>query len=178
MTDMVKHELWKEVEGFSGYYVSNIGRIKSFQLSKDGKILKTPVDKRGYKQVNLTRNGEHHHLKVHRLVAIAFIDNPDNKPFVNHMDEDKTNNSVGNLDWVTPIENVQWGTAIQRQINTQRKTSKFRKPILAVDEQGKQFLFSSIRECAREIPISYASIHKVLQGNYASSRGYTFKEMI
>lgn len=107
-------EYWKEFE--KGYEVSNLGNVRSIdrivQTSKQplklkGKMLKPAIDKKGYKRVAIMVDGKLTTLKVHRIVAKAFIDNVDNKPQVNHIDCVKTNNEVGNLEWVNNSENVQ-----------------------------------------------------------------------
>lgn len=97
--------LWKDVIGFEGlYYISEYGDIRSSYKSK--KILKPKKDKDGYSGVALFKSGKHHHLRVHRLVAQAFLENPDNLPVVNHKDLDVRNNHYSNLEWCTPTHNT------------------------------------------------------------------------
>lgn len=98
-------EEWKDIEGYDGdYKISNLGRAFSLKRSKPFQ-LKNMVDSHGYLQVELFKNGERKHFRVHRLVAIHFIPNPENLEFVNHIDHDKTNNSIENLEWCTALEN-------------------------------------------------------------------------
>lgn len=98
-------EIFKDVVGFEGLYVvSNEGNI--FGL-KRGKVLKATPNKYGYLQLELNKDNKPHYFKVARLVAIAFIPNPDNKENVNHIDGNKVNNNVKNLEWVTAQENTQ-----------------------------------------------------------------------
>ena len=97
-------EIWKDIQGYEGLYqVSNLGRVKS--LYKGGTILKGSVNNRGYHIVMLYKGGKYKHFLIHRLVAQAFISNPQKLPQVNHKDEDKSNNSVSNLEWCTNIYN-------------------------------------------------------------------------
>lgn len=97
-------EIWKETE-ISGYFISNLGRLKG----RSGKIIKTYLNADGYRVICLKpegRNGKAKSVRIHRLIAEAFIPNPDNKPFINHKDGNKQNNSIENLEWCTNQENV------------------------------------------------------------------------
>lgn len=99
-------ETWEPIKGYEGFYaISSKGRVKSFHNNKDGKILKLSITKFGYNRLELNLRGNAKKYPVHRLVAIAFIDNPDNKREVNHIDGNKLNNCVKNLEWVSPSEN-------------------------------------------------------------------------
>lgn len=99
---------WKEIEGFEGRFsISDCGIIKN-ELT--GKELKTTVTRKGYHQVSTKpfgRNGKTKVFKIHREVALAFLPNPDGKPTVNHIDGDKDNNHISNLEWATVKENIQ-----------------------------------------------------------------------
>lgn len=98
-------EIWKNIDGYNGeYQVSNYGNIKSYKYSEP-RILRFNYDKQNYKLVHLCKNGKRVCEKVHRLVALAFIPNIDNKPYVNHIDGNKGNNFYENLEWCTPSEN-------------------------------------------------------------------------
>ncbi len=118
-------EIWKPVKGFENYEVSNLGQVKSlnYNRTKEAKILKPWVDKYGYLRVNLSKNGKGYAKKVHRLVASAFIPNIGDNPQVNHIDGDKTNNKVDNLEWVTCKENIQhaWNTGLSRMTKKHKK---------------------------------------------------------
>lgn len=97
---MIK-EVWKKIEGYENYEVSSCGNIR-----KNGKtIIKPEVHHKGYLRVDLFRDRNRKHMKVHRLVAEAFIPNPENKPQINHKDFNKQNNCIDNLEWVTNSEN-------------------------------------------------------------------------
>ena len=101
---MIK-ERWRNVKGFKGYKISNHGRVKSYKRINSGKILEGTISK-GYLKVSLRKNNKGHIFLVHRLVALHFVPNHENKPQVNHIDGDKENNHVSNLEWCTPQENV------------------------------------------------------------------------
>lgn len=95
-------ETWLPIEGYNNYSVSNLGNVKN---NKTNKLMKSTV-KGGYSTINLiNNNGDRNSFKVHRLVALAFIPNPENKSDVNHIDRNKTNNCVTNLNWMTKTEN-------------------------------------------------------------------------
>jgi hypothetical protein len=98
-------EEWKWIKNFKGLYkISNKGRVKSYHKSKDGKILSSK-NVSSYECITLCKNGKRFYRKIHRLVGKHFIDNPKNKPEINHIDCNKHNNKVTNLEWVTSREN-------------------------------------------------------------------------
>lgn len=111
MNYTIDEEVWKAVCGYEGIYeVSSFGRVKT---CKTGMIRKQNAVK-GYYLVGLSKNGVKKRISVHRLVATAFIANPEGKREVNHLDEIKTNNHISNLSWATPKENSNWGTRNER----------------------------------------------------------------
>ena len=116
-------EIWRPIEGYEGLYeVSNLGRVRSldrfyYRLHK-GKVLSPTKDRYGYLTVTLNCNGKSKTIKIHRLVAQAFLPNPDNLPQVNHKDEVKSNNCVDNLEWCSAKYNVNFGTRQERYRNT------------------------------------------------------------
>lgn len=108
-------EIWKDIKGYEGLYqVSNLGNVKSLERyvnhfsgtrKVQEKILKPVIDNTGYYVVSLWKNNKHSRAHIHRLVAESFIINNDNKPYINHIDGNKLNNNIGNLEWCTPKEN-------------------------------------------------------------------------
>lgn len=110
-------EIWKDIFEFIGYQVSNFGRIRSL---KTYKILKQYNRGNGYMFVRLFHHGKHFNLYVHRLVAKAFIPNPNKLPCVNHKDENRSNNEVNNLELCDRKYNINYGTAIQRMLKSRR----------------------------------------------------------
>ena len=143
-------EIWKTIEECSDYQVSNLGRVKSFKYDKEnGKIMNPYRTTKGYLQIDLQLDGRKRqnrmHVAVHRLVAKAFIPNPDNLPQVNHKDENKENNHVDNLEWCTNEYNECYGT------KSKRVAQKIRKKIYSVDESGKIEHFDGVRLAEREM---------------------------
>ena len=110
-------EIWKDIEGYEGRYkVSNKGRVYDNKLDKF-----IGYESLGYMCVALCKDKKQKKCRVHRLVAQAFIPNPDNLPGINHKDENKTNNCVENLEWCTVKYNTNYGTSIQRQKETKKR---------------------------------------------------------
>ena len=150
-------EIWKDVVGYEGLYeVSNLGRVR-----RDGKILKPTKIKNGYLYVGLHKNGIQKTVRVHRLVASAFIPNPQNLPCVNHKDEDKTNNAVDNLEWCTSQYNANYGT------RNERVAEKLSKPILQYDLNGNFIReWPSASKVEEETGISNGNISMCCLGRY------------
>jgi hypothetical protein len=106
---MIK-EVWKDISGYEGLYqISNLGNIKSFQIYKAGKLLSPHKDKDGYLNIGIRDYNSHRKFyRIHRLVAEAFIPNPDNLPGINHKDCNTSNNQIDNLEWCTVEYNNQY----------------------------------------------------------------------
>ena len=182
-------EIWKDITGYEGQYqVSSEGRVKSLArkfIDKSGReqnikerILKLSNDKDGYKVISLSDGyGRKKHFRVHRLVADAYILNLDNKPQVNHIDEDKSNNRVNNLEWVTPEENNNHGT---HNVRISKSLSKIRcKPVaqLTVNDELVK-VWESAHEAAREEGFVSSSISKVALGKQKTHHGYIWKYIV
>lgn len=161
-------EVWKDIEGYEGLYqISNLGRVKRVTT---GRILKGGKDKDGYLMVKLYKNNIRSNKKIHRLVAEAFIPNPENKPQVNHADENKTNNSLDNLEWMTAKENINHGT------HNERVSKTMSIPIIATNlKTGESQEFYGASECARQLGLYQQHISAVLKGILKQTKGFTFK---
>lgn len=161
-------EVWKDIKGYEGLYqVSSFGRVKRFTT---GRILKGGKDTQGYLMVLLCKNNTKSNKSLHRLVAQTFIPNPENKPQVNHMDENKTNNRVDILEWMTAKENNNHGK------HNKRVSKSNSIPIIATNlKTGELQEFYGSRECARQLCLHNQSISAVLKGRLKQTKGYTFK---
>lgn len=164
-------EVWKDIEVYEGIYqVSNLGRVKRVTT---GRILKSSKNRGGYLYVNLCKNGKYKTHKIHRLVSQAFIPNPENKPEINHIDEDKSNNVISNIEWSTRKENNNHGTRNER---TSKKQSI---PIIATNlKTGESKEFYGTSECARQLGLNQSSITSVLKGRNKQTGGYIFEYAI
>ena len=161
-------EQWKAVVGFEGLYeVSDLGRVKSLGNNKTRKekILKQQKHRGGYLFVILYKDGKAKHSKVHRLVAKAFIPNPNNLETVNHRDEVKTNNAASNLEWMTQGDNVIYSRARQVQM---------------LDKQTGELLatFPSTHEAGRVTGIKQSSISECCRGKLKSAGGYKWRYLL
>lgn len=158
-------EHWKEIAGFEGIYeVSDQGRVKSLgnDKSRKEKILKPGKKRDGYLHVGLCKYGHRKYLLVHRLVADAFIQNPNNLDTVNHKDEDKTNNAASNLEWMTRADNKRYSA---------------NKAVQMIDKQTGELLatFPSTNEADRVTGINQGSISQCCNGKQKSAGGYIWK---
>jgi hypothetical protein len=190
---MSNKEIWKDVAGFEGHYmVSSIGNVKSVDKKvkggksglklKKGKILKQITTYRGYKRVSMSRDGKSKHFFVHRLMAIAFLENPENKPYINHKDGKKINNVIDNIEWCTPQENsihlyhvLKYSLppeSRERSNEYQRKRMvALGKPIKCIEDNA---LYISVQQAADTYGITRRGIRWLIQNNKTSKSGKTF----
>ena len=170
-------EIWRDIEGFEGkYQVSNQGRVRSMWRTNQykshigiPKILKPSEHRQGYLFVYLTNGRKRTKHYVHRLVAEAFIPNPDNLPQVNHKSEVKTENFVENLEWCDGKYNSNYGTRVQRW------KPQVEKPIIQTTIDGKFVRrFMSAKEAERECGYNSGYISSVCHGRRLSAYGYKF----
>ena len=171
-------EEWKDIDGYVGLYqISNKGRVKSLhRLDRLGrpvqeKILKHGYNKDGYWQVMLSKNGKYKTFRVHRLVAKAFISNPDNLPEVNHIDENKENNNVENLEWCTREYNNNYGNrnkkdSEKKKINYLGTNNPRARKVKCVTT-GE--VFNTMKEACEKYNISNQNISKCCRGRLKSA---------
>ena len=165
-------EIWQQIDGYPDYQISNLGRVKSFKWGKE-KILNPFTNSHGYKNIRLSLNGVSKVSKVHRLVALAFIPNPENHRIINHIDGDKCNNNVANLQWTTPSENTQHafdtGLHTGKGKNHYRhnpKIFKFFNPKLGVFEECTQ------HDLVKKYNVNKDNLPGLIRGIYKSCNGW------
>ena len=168
-------EEWKPVVGYEGLYeVSNLGRVKSLgnEYSRKEKILKQRKDKYGYLIINIYKEGKIKTCKVHRLVANAFLENPNNYPCVNHIDENPLNNQVDNLEWCTHQYNSNYGTCIQRRAEKLTNRQDQSKQVYQYTKDGTLVaILKSTRECERN-GFNQGAVSKCCLCKLKSHKGY------
>lgn len=166
-------EIWKDIKGFEGrYMVSNLGRVKSIKYRHHNKIeILKQENNNNYKRVCLfTKDGKRKHFKVHKLVAMTFIPNPNNYNEINHKDENPHNNCVINLEWCNRSYNINYG-------NRNKKVAiKNNKSILQFDKDNnfiKQY--DSITEVENKFNFNRSNIIACLKNRILSAYGYKWK---
>lgn len=164
-------EEWRTVKVSPTYEVSNLGNVRSTNFNNSGKtkLMSQYISNHGYKQVGIMIDGDQKICSVHRLVAAAFIPNPKNLPYVNHIDGNKCNNNVSNLEWITNQDNQLHGFY---QLGHHGLT----KPILCV-ETG--VVYESAQQAGRELHICPRNISQAAQINHRikSAGGYHWKRL-
>ena len=165
-------EEWRDVVGYEGLYkISNLGRVMSLykgtKLRKKVAILKPNIRENGYESVSLYMNKKKRGYLVHRLVAMAFIPNPDNLPAVNHKDECKTNNTPENLEWCTVRYNNCYGTARIRHALTNGR------PVIQMNGYRMEIARYKTLSIAEEL-LGLCSISEAIKGNHKCG-GYLWK---
>lgn len=159
-------EEWRDVVGFDGLYqISNFGKVKR----KNKKHTLKPTKKDGYDTVTLCVNGKRRYLSVHRLVAQAFIPNPENKPCIDHKDGNRDNNNADNLRWCTVKENNSYPIVLQRKSGVNSPCSI---PIVCVEL--KRIFFGSV-EAAKILSLSQSHITEAAKGKQKTAGGYHWR---
>lgn len=168
-------EEWKNIVGYEGLYeVSNLGNIISLENKsnhKKVKYLKCSKTKSGYLRAYLYKNKKRKCYMLHRLVALAFIPNPHNLPQINHIDGNKKNNKVENLEWCTQRDNNIH--AIVNGLNsTQKAVEKNEKPIILMNNNTR---YRSMMDACRDLKLNVANVSRVCNGKLKHTKGYVFK---
>ena len=171
------YEIFMPIKDYEDTYaVSNLGRVKNI---KTGRILKQFKDKDDYMLVTLYKDGKRKTHKVHRLVLSNFKANPDNKPCVNHLDENPSNNNLNNLSWCTYKENNNYGKHNERMASTHKAngiydkiSDKYSIPVYCITNNT---VYKSAREASKQLNLHSGSITKCCKGKRKSTGGYQFK---
>lgn len=167
-------EIWRDIEGYENLYqISNLGRVKSLgnDKTRKEKILKVCRHTFGYLLVGLFKDGNQKSYYIHRLVACAFLPNPDNLSEINHKDEDKTNNRVENLEWCNRKYNMNYGTRTERQLEN-TNNPKRRKQVICI-ETGK--IYPSTMQVERELGFNKSGISHACRGNQKTAYGFHWR---
>lgn len=169
-------EEWKVIEGFKRHKISSYGNVEGVKG-----MMKSRINDRGYNMIGIRdHEGRQKMFLIHRLVAIHFINNPDNKKYVNHKDGNKQNNNVSNLEWCTQSENqihayktgLQVFTEEQRQ-RLKNEAIKKRKPIRVINKKlGIDDVYKSIAEAAENVDCNEKTLRNVLKKRNKSRLGY------
>lgn len=189
-------ETWKPVVGYEGLYeVSDLGRVRSldreitterggrpFRYKMKGQIVIPHERRHGYLAVCLygkeSKNGRFSQKSVHRMVAEAFLPNPNGYSEVNHLDENKQNNVLSNLEWCNHKENCHHGTAIERRAAKFRNGPKS-KAVDQLDMNGNYIrTFPSMAEAKRQYGFAQSNIHNAIHGKYSQAYGYKWRYAI
>lgn len=172
-------EEWRDIKDYEGLYqVSNLGEIKN---KKTNRILKPEINRDGYLVLNLYKDKKHKLRPVHRLVAEAFILNIENKPQVNHIDGDKTNNKVENLEWITAKDNIlhSYGKLNRKGISINKKKMGEHPQARKVNQYDLEGNFikcwSCIKEATQALKIPEGMICGCCRGKYKTVKGYIWE---
>lgn len=160
-------EIWLPIEDYPNYEVSSEGRVRNI---KAGKILKQQINHNGYNCLTLRKDKVQYNARVHRLVADAFYDGDHRDLDVNHIDGNKTNNFIGNLEWCTRKENVQH--AFHKGL---RVSNDFGKGRIKIRDISTGRVYDSINECARVLGFDKWYIRECLSGHRDSYLGHSFE---
>lgn len=159
-------EIWKDIKGYEGkYQVSNWGNVRSLNYNKTGqpRVMAGNINRNGYKSQMLRKGNRRKLISIHRLVAQAFIPNPNNYPCVNHKNEIKTDNRVENLEWCTYEYNTNYGGCIQKL-----KTNHSNRIKVKIDGSP----FPSLKEAERHLGMYRGDLGKLIKRGKTTYKGH------
>lgn len=168
-------EIWRDIPGYAGKYLaSSFGRIKALpnRSRNKSRILKLSLKKSGYLNVSLCKDGVVKTWRVHRLIAMAFLPNPENKPQINHKDGNKQNNRVDNLEWATSSENI---SHAYKRLGRKSSGGVARKVVRCVETNTK---YRSTREAERRTGISHTTIVSCCRRHGHTAGGFHWEYVI
>jgi len=187
-------EVWKRIDGLKYHEVSNTGKVRStgnIVKTKNGVLkkmmpreLKGTDNGLGYIRVSIKENGKKYpESYVHRIVALAFVDNPEGKPCINHIDNDPKNNAADNLEWVTKLENTRWMMAQGRHKRTEtwlrrlhNSQKKHYKPVIATNHAtGEELHFESVNS-VKKAGFCPSEVSCCINGKKKAHKGYTWRK--
>ncbi len=180
--------IWKDVIGYEGLYrICNNGEVKSLDrsihnpihgsINIKGRTLKPRVDSYGYYSLGICKDGRPLKIRLHRLIALNFIPNPEGKSFINHKNGNKLDNRIENLEWVTPAENNthSYRTGLRKASLGKRYTGQYNS-IICTDLEGNELaIFKSCQIAARLMKTDRGNINMVLRGEKESYNGFKYK---
>lgn len=170
----MENEIWKHVPGYKDYQVSNLGNVRSFKLGKNGAILKPRKvsERKPYCFLNLLNdNGKYQLVRVHRLVATAFVPKSEGMNIVNHLDANKLNNRADNLEWTNQSGNVNHAYKNGLIKNPSRKSKK----VMKIKDEKTLETYPSIAEASRKNKINVSSITRACTGIQKTAGGFIWK---
>lgn len=173
----MQEEIWKDIPQYEGLYMaSNLGRIKSLPKNHHSTlILKNKKTKDGYYETSLSKNGKAKFIRTHRLIAFTFIPNIENKPQINHIDGNKLNNNVNNLEWCTVQENKEHAIRTGLQ-NFNGKNNPKAKSVLQYDLKGNFIKrYDTLREAMKETNVLESKISLVCNKHRKNAGGFIWK---
>ena len=176
--------MWKDIKGYEGLYqINSKGQIKHLPYQRKNiltngtslmkeRIIRPFTENHGYQLARLYKNSKATPYLVHRLVAEAFIPNPDNLPEVNHKDENKLNNNADNLEWCSHKYNINYGSSIKKRVQTQTNRKDLSKPVICVETET---IYPSIKEATRQTGINNVMIGQCCLGKQKTAGSYHWK---
>ena len=170
----MEKEIWKPLTVNNVYQISNLGNIKSLSRKHqlNDKLLKP--NKQEYLSVSISKDGKSKRFKIHRLIAIEFIPNPENKPIVNHIDGNKYNNAIYNLEWCTHAENCNHAIETGLVNYNDKKKPNNSKKVICIDDNT---IFNTVEEAKKHVNLHRNTFdHRIKKGLKINNKTYKYYE--